>query len=128
MVDRVIDHIGLEFASDASPLKGEKVYISGSMKGEDNFDLFNELEDWLNTTTLAVVNPAKNFGGRGDLPREVYMKHDVANLVTCTACVMLPRWYTSAGAKVEFDVACELGLKIYFYVPARGAGFLLRVK
>ena len=59
-----------------------------------------------------VVNPAENFGGQTDLPRETYLRADVALLVTCNAIAMLGGWEDSQGAKLEYLLARELGMPI----------------
>ena len=58
------------------------------------------------------MNPAENFGGRTDLPRELYMRADVMLLAICDAIALLPGWQNSRGARVEYLLAREMGLDV----------------
>lgn len=90
------------------------IYLAGPMTGwpGHNFDTFRKAAERLKTAGWIVVNPAENFGGRTDLPRETYMRTDVATLARCDAIALLPGWQESRGAKVEYLLAREMGLKI----------------
>jgi hypothetical protein len=66
-----------------------------------------------------VFNPAENFGGRKDLPREAYLRLDLAVLAQCDAIAMLPGWEDSRGAKLEYLVARELGCVVIDAVTLR---------
>jgi len=79
---------------------------------EHNFPAFHAAAERLRKAGWEVVNPAENFGGRTDLPRERYLREDVAQLVRCDAIALLPGWENSRGAKLEYLLARELGLKI----------------
>jgi len=79
---------------------------------EHNFPAFHAAAERLRKAGWEVVNPAENFGGRTDLPRERYLREDVAQLVRCDAIALLPGWETSRGAKLEYLLARELGLKV----------------
>lgn len=94
----------------------KRIYISGPMTGLPNFnyDAFNAAADRLrNAGWQEVINPAENFGGRKDLPRVTYLRADVVMLAKCDAIAMLPGWEKSRGAKLEYMLACELGMKIF---------------
>lgn len=66
-------------------------------------------------TAWLVCNPAMEFEGRKDLPREKYMRAAVHNLLQCSALALLPGWTKSEGAKLEVTIARELGLPIFHY-------------
>jgi hypothetical protein len=42
------------------------------------------------------------------------MRECIAALVTCDEIFMLKNWETSKGAKIEFYIADEMGMKIIF--------------
>jgi len=92
----------------------KRIYIAGPMTGlaEHNFPAFHAAADRLRQAGWDAVNPAENFGGRTDLPRESYLRADVALLVGCDAVAMLPGWEDSRGAKLEYLLARELGLPV----------------
>ena len=92
----------------------KRIYIAGPMTGlpEHNFPAFHAAADGLREAGWDVVNPAENFDGRTNLPRESYLRADMALLVDCEAVAMLPGWEDSRGAKLEYMLACELGMKI----------------
>lgn len=89
-----------------------KVYISGPMTGypDWNFPAFHQKAKELKEMGLDPVNPAENFGGQTDLPRELYMKTDIGQLVECDRIVFLEGWQTSRGAVLEANVAIECGI------------------
>jgi hypothetical protein len=93
--------------------KPERIYLAGPMTGYPghNFDAFHRAAQRLKAAEWDVVNPAENFGGRTDLPRADYMRADVAALVECDAIALLPGWQESRGAKAEYLLAREMGLK-----------------
>ena len=94
--------------------KPGRIYIAGPMTGYPghNFAAFHQAAERLKEAGWDVVNPAENFGGRTDLPRSSYMRADVAALIECDAIALLPGWQDSRGAKVEYLLAREMGLKV----------------
>jgi len=94
--------------------KPGRIYIAGPMTGipKHNFPAFHAAAERLRQAGWEVVNPAENFGGQTDLPRETYLRADVALLVTCNAIAMLPGWEDSQGAKLEYLLARELGMPV----------------
>jgi hypothetical protein len=95
-------------------MSGKRVYISGPMTGMPghNFPAFHAAARRLRAIGWRVVNPAENFGGRTDLPRELYMRADVMLLAMCDAIALLPGWQNSRGARVEYLLAHEMGLDV----------------
>jgi len=91
-----------------------RIYVSGPMTGhaDYNFPAFHAAAVRLREAGRAVVNPAENFGGRTDLPRETYLRADVILLAQCEAIAMLPGWQESRGAKLEYLLARELSMAV----------------
>ncbi len=95
-------------------MASKRIYISGPMTGmpSHNFFAFHAAADRLRKAGWDVVNPAENFEGRTDLPREAYMRVDVGLMATCYAIAMLPMWRESRGARVEYLLAREIGMEL----------------
>ena len=93
----------------------DQIYISGPMTGHDdhNYPAFLRAAVRLQALGWGVANPAENFGGRTDLPRVEYLRHDINLLAACTAIAMLPGWRSSRGSSLEFTIAQELGMTAY---------------
>lgn len=91
-----------------------RIYIAGPMTGlpDLNFAAFHAAAEQFKRAGWTVANPADNFGGRIDLPREQYLRADVAMLINCDAVAMLPGWEESQGAQLEYLLARELGLAV----------------
>jgi hypothetical protein len=92
-------------------------YLSGPMQGvaEHNFPAFYHAEAVLRAKGYLVLNPARNFGGRVDLPREQYIREDVALLVKSDEVWVLPGWQGSEGAKLEVAIAVATGIPVIDY-------------
>ena len=93
----------------------KRIYIAGPMTGraDHNYPAFAAAAERLRGAGWDVVNPAENFGGRTDLPRETYLRADVALLVCCDAVALLPGWEESLGAKMEYLLARAFGMKVF---------------
>ena len=89
------------------------IYLSGPMTGyqNHNFDAFNEKATGFRALGHTVLNPAENFDGRQDLPRAVYMRHDLQMLLRADHIYFLPGGAGSAGSILEAMVARECGIK-----------------
>jgi hypothetical protein len=52
------------------------------------------------------------------LPHEAWLDYDFAVIERCTHVLMLPRWDTSVGARLERDYAHVLGKPVVFSIEA----------
>lgn len=91
-----------------------RVYLSGPMTGltDLNYPAFHEAARLLRFVGLDVINPAESHGGRRDLPRKVYLKWDIAELMECDGVVALPGWQDSEGCGCEWRVAKALDIPL----------------
>jgi len=94
--------------------KLRRVYIAGPMTGhaDHNYPAFHAAAERFRAAGWEVANPAENFDGRTDLPRESYLRADVALLVDCDAIALLSGWEDSLGARMEYLIARAFGMEI----------------
>jgi len=89
------------------------VYIAGPMSNYPywNFPQFQRAEQHLRDVGHRPINPARNFGGRTDLPWHVYIGKAMQQ-VACEAdaMFMLGGWENSEGARLEALIAYTRGL------------------
>ena len=94
-----------------------KLYISGKITSLD-IDVaeanFEEAERILTEQGHEVVNPMK-LPHNHDKSWEAYMVECLQALLECEGIVMLPNWQTSKGARIEFNLAVELGLVVRYF-------------
>ena len=104
----------LEDEDETTAQLPERIYIAGPMTGmpDHNFPAFHAAARRLQEAGWDVVNPAENFGGRTDLPRESYLRADVALMVECDAIAMLSGWQESKGARLEYLLARAFGMEV----------------
>ena len=103
---------GNRLANNAEAM--EKIYVSGKITDNANYKAqFSSAEKHLQDLGYSVINPA-----RLDLPDGAtwadYMRQDIKLLCDCDAIFMLVNWQESKGAKIEHQLAQELGLKIIY--------------
>jgi hypothetical protein len=97
--------------------KCDATYISGPMSNLPgfNYPAFNRAAASLRSRGIRVENPAEN-----DPPTcgtwEGWMKIAILQLLRCTSIVMLPGWENSRGARLEHELAVDLGMNITFWV------------
>ena len=91
----------------------KKVYIAGKISGmeEEAFGLFVQAEILLIKKGYEVVNPMK-LPHKHDKTWESYMKECLTEMMKCDLIYPLPNWNESKGAKIEMELARELGIKI----------------
>lgn len=90
-----------------------KVYISGKITGNPFYkDEFALAERVIEASGCEAVNPAaEEIEGSSWLD---YMRRDIKLLVDCDGVYMLHNWQASAGAKIEHQLARDLGLRVYY--------------
>lgn len=93
-----------------------KVYISGKITGldyEEAVKLFSQAEDYLLSIGMEPVNPLKN-----GLPISAswvnHMVRDIEMLMGCEAIYLLTNWFESRGARIERNIAVEMGMDVMF--------------
>jgi hypothetical protein len=94
----------------------EKIYISGKITGldyQETFENFERLENMLIERGYDVVNPMKLCPKNDSWDWVDYMKEDLGALMRCNAIFLMDNWKDSLGARCEYLVAKEMGLKIY---------------
>lgn len=91
----------------------ETIYISGPMSGypNKNYDAFNQAAEALRGKGFRVLNPAE--------PPDVegwewvdYMRRDVIMLMEADGVATLPDAHRSKGARIEINLAKELGMSV----------------
>ncbi len=45
---------------------------------------------------------------------DCYMRHDIADLMTCTFIFMIPGWHGSTGARIEHDIARWVNIEVHY--------------
>lgn len=80
---------------------------------DHNFPAFFEAEDQMKLMGFDVINPARNFDGRTDLPWPVYMSAAVAQVLQADSILFLNGWLFSKGARIEHLVGSALGLEMF---------------
>jgi len=92
-----------------------KLYLAGPMTDlpDDNFSAFHEMAARLRAAGHEVVSPAENFSGRRDLPLEVYLRRDFADVLKCEALAILDGWESSRGGLKELLLTVTTGKAVY---------------
>lgn len=92
------------------------IYIAGPMTGRP---LFNYIQFFGIAGLIEkeygcrVLNPARQPNG---LPYSEYIKRALADVRTATAILLLQGWESSPGARKEFCLAAECGIRIIYEV------------
>lgn len=97
----------------------EKAYVSGKIAGleyQEAWSNFESKELELIKQGYEVVNPMKLKPNKPihEMQWEDYMVRDIEELFHCDAIYMMKNWGQSKGARVEYAIAREIGLKIIF--------------
>ncbi len=91
-----------------------KIYISGKITGADKADVkrrFGEAHELIETLGMTPVNPLEN-GLESDADWCQHMIRDIKLLMSCDGILMLRGWTTSKGARIEHNIASEMGKTI----------------
>lgn len=91
----------------------KRIYIAGPMSGlpELNYPAFHAMAAQLRAAGRHVENPAENPAPHCNSWLG-YMRLAVAQLATCDTVVMLHGWEQSRGARVEYQLAVGMGLRV----------------
>lgn len=97
-----------------------KIYVSGKITGIDWDVAYEKFEkaEYKAISTLGgiekLINPMKLHPKEPKRSWEHYMAVDVCELLCCNAIYMMSCWGSSKGARVEYAIAKELGMQIFF--------------
>jgi hypothetical protein len=88
------------------------IYISGPMTGypEFNYPAFQNSAEKLREIGYTVISPHEI-----EVPEktwEAFMRADIKALMECHKVVTLPGWENSRGARIEVNLAKDLGMKV----------------
>ena len=87
-----------------------KIYISGAITNNENYqEQFAKAEARLTQVGHTVLNPCKNDG----FTYREYIDMGLCELMRCDAIYMLNGWMGSAGARLEYNYAFTVGMKIF---------------
>ena len=90
---------------------------------EFNFPAFDRFADILSAAGYEVFNPAQMDRDVGFDPTSTVvskeflrdaLRRDLSAICECDVIAMMPGWEQSGGAKVEWTLACHLGLKVMY--------------
>ena len=91
----------------------KRIYLCGAMTGmhEFNRSAFDDAEQALRSLGYDVFNPANNGLPVKNTLWETHMKRDIKALMDCDAVCVLPGASYSRGARMEIDLALQLGIR-----------------
>lgn len=94
-------------------------YVAGPMSGLPllNFPAFNAAAARIRALGHEAVNPAE-VNPDPNMAWAEAMKRDIPELLKCDGVVMLPGWQSSRGARIEHNLAVQLGLRVVEGVDA----------
>lgn len=94
-----------------------KIYISGKISDlpyNEVVEKFNFHSDFLELKGYEVVNPITISPYSPEKQWHDYMLEDIKELFNCEAIYMLKDWGISRGARIEYNIAQEMKLRIHF--------------
>jgi len=90
-----------------------RIFIIGPMSfradSDHNYPAFQDAAARLRHWGYNVKSPTELDDGNRDRSWEYYMKESLRMLLDCNTIAMLPGWEKSRGAKLELQLARELG-------------------
>lgn len=92
--------------------KKPKVYLSGPITGREEKEYkadFNNAELYLTGLGYDVINPTSEVVIENG-SWEDYMKRDLVLLLRCDYIYLLDGWEYSKGARLEYNIACDVGI------------------
>ena len=88
-----------------------KIYIAGAITNNPNYrEQFKQTEERLTAKGHTVINPCKNEG----FTYREYINMGLCELMHCDAIYMLSGWESSVGAKLEYEYAKAVELRIIY--------------
>jgi hypothetical protein len=90
----------------------KKIYIAGKVTGEDQqecIDKFQKVKEQIEALGFEAVNPLEVVGD-WKTPWNKAMRMCIAKLTECDAIAMIPDWFNSKGAKIEYEVSKLLAI------------------
>jgi hypothetical protein len=92
------------------------VYISGPMSNlpDLNFPAFDEAKKFLTKRGFVVISPADLSRERSPMLYSEILRNNLKYLLICNAIFLLKGWGTSKGARMEYFVAENLGMRVIF--------------
>ena len=94
-----------------------KIFISGRITGlhlSVAKRRFNQAEDYLKRLGYDAINPMKVTPYNPQLEWKHYMISGIKELMECESIYLLTGWHESKGARIEFEIAKEMGFKIIY--------------
>lgn len=100
-----------------------RIYLAGPMTGipDYNYPAFHRTAYAWRAFGWDVLDPSTKFGGRTDLPYEVYINHSLIDLIACDVVAVLPGWESSRGAQLEVHYARVVGKPVVRADHPRGS-------
>ncbi len=97
-----------------------KIYLVGPITGLEklNYPEFIMAQELLNALGMDTVVPHDIFQGMdtSNFEHNDYMKHCIKEMVFCDTVVTLKDWELSKGAKMEVNIAREMGMEVIHIV------------
>jgi hypothetical protein len=90
----------------------KKIYIAGKVTGlpqDEVVEKFAAMQKKIENLGFEAVNPIEVVNDF-DTPWNKAMRMCIAGLVFCDAIILLPDWFSSKGAKIEWDIAKQLSI------------------
>lgn len=97
-----------------------RIYIAGPCSGhpDNNYPAFHAAAKVLRAEGWAVANPAEF--STSAIWQEC-LRDCIRHLAGCTHIYLLPGWRFSRGARLEYQIAQELGMEIIEHLDLGGA-------
>lgn len=99
-------------------MKKKKIYIAGKVTGLSIHEVtmkFGEAQKQIETLGYEAVNPLEVVNDfKCDWASA--MRMCISALVFCDGIYFLPDWNQSKGAKLEMEIATNIGLEKYYYI------------
>lgn len=112
--------MGQQFVKHIEIDQSRRWYLGGPMTGYDefNYPAFAHAEEFLTNEWGLKIRSAHKVDMTGvENPEwDDYMKRTVRMLLECDGAIFLQGWPQSKGARVEMDVAIDLGYPIYQFM------------